>query len=119
VHPRFRTPHWAIVTQTVIVALLAVTGTFEVLAKIANGSVLLVYAACCLAADRLRRKDIRTGGVPFHVPAASVVPWLALAVIAWLLASLDFRDWLAVLAVLVIAVPLFWVARTRGEPARS
>ena len=44
VHARFRTPYVAIGVQTVLVAVLAATGTFERLAIIANGSVLLVYA---------------------------------------------------------------------------
>jgi hypothetical protein len=74
--------------------------------------------ACCLAADRLRRLDVRAGGLPFRVPAAAVVPWLALAAIVWLLASLRRNEWLAVLIALVIAVPLYWWARARGEPQR-
>ena len=113
VHPRFRTPSWAIAIQTVLVALLAVTGSFERLAIIANGSVLLVYAACCLATVELRRRDVRSGGIPFRVPAARVVPWLALAVIVALLATLQAGEWLAVLAVLVAAVPVYLLTRTR------
>jgi amino acid transporter len=118
VHPRFRTPHWAIVAQTALVAALAITGSFERLAIIANASVLLVYVACCLAADRLRRLDVRAGGLPFRVPAAAFVPWLALGAIAWLLKSLKLSEWLAVLIALLVAVPLYWWARARGEPER-
>ena len=118
VHPTFRTPYWAIGIQTVLVAVLAATGTFERLAIIANGSVLLVYAACCLATVELRRRDVRGGGAPFRVPGAVVVPWLALAVIASLLVTLQFGEWLAVLAVLVAAVPVYALTRSRrGAPA--
>jgi len=52
------------------------------------------------------------------VPAAAVVPWLALAAIVCLLATLRRGEWLAVLTALVIAVPLYWWARARGEPQR-
>ena len=118
VHPTFRTPYWAIAIQTVLVALLAATGTFERLAIIANGSVLLVYAACCLATVELRRRDVRAGGAPFRVPAAAIVPWLALVVIVSLLATLQLGEWLAVLAVLVAAVPVYALTRSRrGAPA--
>src|SRR6185295_6084789 len=40
VHPRFRTPYIAIVVQTVIIFLLAASGTFEKLAILSNISVL-------------------------------------------------------------------------------
>src|SRR5581483_10830903 len=89
VHPRFKTPHVAIALQTVIVAALALSGSFEKLAIIANGSVLLVYAACCCALYPLRRRGVAAGGTPFRVPLASVVPALALACIAWLLGTLS------------------------------
>jgi len=120
VHPRFRTPYWAIGLQTVIVAVLAATGTFERLAIIANGSVLLVYAACCLATVELRRRDVRAGGVPFRVPGAAWFPWLALAVIISLLATLQLGEWVGVLAVLVAAAPVYVITRSRrGAPAAA
>jgi APA family basic amino acid/polyamine antiporter len=120
VHPRFHTPHWAIAIQTVLVAVLAVTGTFERLAIIANGSVLLVYAACCLATVELRRRDVRGAGTPFCVPGAAVVPWVALGVILSLLITLQIGEWLGVLAVLVAAVPVYALTRSRrGAPATA
>jgi APA family basic amino acid/polyamine antiporter len=116
VHPRFRTPHWAIAIQTVLVATLAATGSFERLAILANGSVLLVYGACCLATIELRRRDVRAGGIPFRVPGAAVVPWLALAVIAALLATLQWSEWLAVLTVMAAAVVYAYARPRRHAP---
>src|SRR5207237_1296114 len=83
----------AVQIAAAIAALLAATGSFEPLAILANGSVLLVYAGCCLAALELRRRDVRLEGAPpvFRGRAMSVVPWLALAFIVWLLASLRLR----------------------------
>jgi len=117
IHPRFRTPHWAITIQTVIVGVLATSGKFEALAINANGLVLLVYAACCLSTVQLRRRDVRAGGIPFGGPAPSVVPWLALAVIVSLLATLKRGERLALLAVAVAAVLVYAVTSTRrSEP---
>lgn len=113
VHPTFRTPYWAIVIQTVLVAMLAATGTFEWLAIIANGSVLLVYAACCLATVELRRRNVRSNGAPFRVRGLAAVPWLALLVIVSLLATLQLGEWLAVLAVLAAAAPVYALTRSR------
>jgi basic amino acid/polyamine antiporter, APA family len=119
VHPRFRTPHVAIVIQTAIAALLALTGSFEPLAILANGSVLVVYAACCLAALELRRRDVRLEGSPavLHGRAMSVVPWLALAVILWLLSSLRPGEWIAVLGAAAVAVVAYGFARRRASAA--
>jgi amino acid transporter len=107
IHPRFKTPHVAIACHTLLVVLLAVSGTFEKLAVIANGSVLLVYAACCLAVIQLRRRNVQEGGTPFRAPFASVIPVLAVAIIVWLLTSLSTDEWKALLAVIGVALIVF------------
>ncbi|MDB4876756.1 MAG: amino acid permease [Gemmatimonadetes bacterium] len=107
VHPRTRTPYVAIILQTVIVIALAVSGTFEKLAIIANGSILLVYAACCAAVIELRRRGVQESGTPFRMPFAAAVPLLALAVIVWLLTSLSADDWKALLVVVGVAVVVY------------
>jgi amino acid transporter len=107
IHPRFKTPHIAIVCHAALVILLSATGTFEKLAVIANGSVLLVYAACCLAVIQLRRRNIQESGAPFRAPFASVIPVLAVVIIAWLLMSLSADEWRALLAVAGVAVVVF------------
>ncbi|MFL5362829.1 MAG: hypothetical protein ACJ78U_17845, partial [Myxococcales bacterium] len=100
--------------------LLAVTGTFEKLAILANAAILLVYAGCALAAAELRRRDVRIEGSAAlrRVPAMAVVPWLALGAIAWLLASLELREWIAVLAAGASAVAIYAYTRRRtaGDP---
>ena len=121
VHPTWRTPYVAIVVQVVIVAGLALFARFEVLAVAANVTVLLVYGACCLAASELRRRDVRAGGIPFEVPGGAVVPWLALAVIAWLLWGLRLDEWMAAGLVVLVAIGVYAVTagarRRRVAPA--
>jgi amino acid transporter len=113
VHPRFHTPHVAIVAQAVLTCGLAVSSTFGPLAVLANLSTLLLYGACCMAAWELRRRGVSTGGgTPFRVPAAAVVPWLALAAIAFLLTSIEAKEWAVVAGVLVLAGLIFFVTRT-------
>ena len=117
-HPRWRTPHVAIAVQTVLVAFLATKGYFEALALAANVTILLVYVACCLAAVELRRRDVRSGGIPFRVPAARVVPWAALVVIIWMLTSVTKGEWLAAVGILAFAALVYAVTlssrRTRA-----
>lgn len=115
VHPRHRTPHVAIWTQTAVVWLLAATGTFERLAVLANVSTLVLYAACCVAAWALWRRDVRTPGAgPVRVPFHPAVPWLAVAVIAGILTSVTLREWAVVVGVLAAAA-VGYVATGRGR----
>ncbi len=115
VHPRWRTPHVAIAVQTVIVCALAISGTFEQLAILANLSTLLLYGACALASWELRRRNVRADGVPFRVPAAGVVPFLACGVIVWMLGSVTLREWAVTVGVLAAAAVVFLL--TRGHRA--
>jgi basic amino acid/polyamine antiporter, APA family len=113
VHPTHRTPHVAIVVQSVLVWLLAASGEFERLAILANVSTLVLYAACCLAAWQLRRRDVQAGGVPFRVPAPTLVVVLALLVIGAMLTSVTLGEWVVVAGVLVAAALVFLVVKGR------
>ena len=116
-HPQRGTPSVAIAVQTLIVALLATFGFFEVLAIAANVAVLLVYGACALAVLELRRRDVRTGGIPFRIPAGRVIPLAALGVILLMLSSVQKAEWLAALAVVVVA-SLVYVVTLPSRRAR-
>ena len=114
VHARFRTPHVAILVQSAVVFALAASGGFERLAILANLSALLLYLACCAASWELRRRNVQTGGgVPFRVPAAGLVPALAIGVIVWLLTSIGAADWAAVGGALVVAAAVYLLTRGR------
>jgi basic amino acid/polyamine antiporter, APA family len=117
VHGNWHTPHVAIVAQTAIVLALALFARFEQLAVAANVTVLLVYGACCLAAAELRRRDVRSGGIPFRVPGGAVVPWLALLVIAWMLWGVRAEEWQAAAVVVAVAAGVY-LATARARRAR-
>jgi amino acid transporter len=116
-HPVHRTPVAAILVQCAIVLVLAITSTFEQLAVLANLSILVVYALCCLAAWELRRRAVRLAGTPFRIPAAGVVIVLACLVIGWMLTSVTAGEWLAFGIALVVASAIF-LTRRRLSPAR-
>lgn len=111
VHSRYRTPVVAIILQTLIVLGLALSGSFERLAIIANGCILLVYGACCLAVLELRRRGVREteagAAAPFRIPLAGVVPLLALTAICWLLTSLTIDEWKALVVVIGVAIGVY------------
>jgi basic amino acid/polyamine antiporter, APA family len=113
VHSRFRTPYVAIAVQTVIVIVLAVTGRFEKLAIIANGSILLVYAACCAAVVELRRRNVREADAPFRVRATRLVPLFAGIIIVWLLSGLARDEWMGLGLVIIASILTYLVSMWR------
>ena len=119
VHPRYRTPAVAIAVQSTIVTALALTSSFERLAILANLSILLVYAGCCLAAFELRRRGVEAGGTPFDVPAPAFLPFAACAGIAWILLGIHWDEWVAVLLAIIGASLLFGLSRRFRRGARD
>ena len=83
VDPVHHAPRAAIALQSAVTIVLAVTGSFERLAIFANIAALALYFGCAVASWRLRRS------------AANVVPWLACAVIVWLLTGVTLNEWFA------------------------
>ena len=69
------------------------------------------------AIDALSR-GVEAGGTPFRLPGGGVAPFLALAVIAFLLTSIPRNEWLVVLGVLAAASLVYALTRRR-RPAPS
>jgi amino acid transporter len=118
VHPEYRTPHAAIIAQSLLTLVLAASGTFEQLAILANISALALYFGCALASWRLRQMNVRTSGPAFEAPGAAVVPWIACAVIAWLLTGVSSVEWLGFVLCIVVASMVYAVTRAAGRGRR-
>jgi APA family basic amino acid/polyamine antiporter len=112
VHPRYHTPWVAIIAQSALAWVLAVTNKFEALAIIANVSAALVYLGCAAAAWKLRRTPAIPGA--FRVPGGAIVPVLAAAAVLFLLASVTVKEWSVLAAVVVVASALYFIAGTRA-----
>lgn len=72
-HPRFGTPHLAILVTTVITAVLGAFFTYRELVGFSNVTVVFQYALTCLAVPVLRRRGYVSR---FRVPFGSVIPAL-------------------------------------------
>jgi len=84
IHPRFRTPHLAIVVQCVVSLPLALTGSFAELAALSVIARLVTYVSTAAAVIVLRRRmpsTPRTLRLPFGpaIPLAAVAVCLVLA----------------------------------------
>lgn len=119
IHPRYRTPHVAIMLQAAIACALAISSGFAKLAILANVAVLTLYLLCCMAALELRRRNVREDGAPFRVPGGPVVPILAAIVILWLLSHATVRELAVVSAVLAAAALLFLIRRRRAPSSAA
>ncbi|WP_353268707.1 amino acid permease [Gemmatimonas sp.] len=120
VHPQYRTPHVAIVIQTILVCALAVFNSFEQLAVISNLAALLLYAGCAAATFMLRKRGIRQeGAVPFSVPGGPLVPFITIGLIAWLLTSITQAEWTVLLLTLAVATAFYFVAARAGAKSTT
>jgi amino acid transporter len=112
VHPRFHTPWVAILVHSAILGGLAMTGRFTELLVIANVSTLALYLLCAIAAYALQRRDVRSDGIPFVLPAGPLIPIAASAVIVWLLSQATAREYLVTGAVVAVAAGYYGVTRS-------
>jgi APA family basic amino acid/polyamine antiporter len=119
IHPRYRTPHIAILIHAVVCLGFAVSGSFEKLIVLATIATLIVYLICCLATIQLRRRNIRDeGAVPFKIPGGPVIPLIASAIVVWLMTASTRQEVLAMGAMLVVETALFLLMRARRAPQR-
>ncbi len=88
VHPRFFTPHVAIIFYGLSGFVFAISGGFKQLATIASAAVLIIYLGVVLATIKLQKKNRATAEKTFMVPGGIIVPLLATAGIIWLLSNL-------------------------------
>jgi amino acid transporter len=119
VHPMFHTPHKAIVIYGVIVASIALSGTYETLTIFANLSALMLYFLCAVAAYVLRKKDVRTDGEPFLAPGGPLVPILACSSLAWLFVETVSRDQFIALMIVLAVVFALYLVRVWRQKAQA
>lgn len=115
VHPTFRTPWFALVTQAIVSCVIALSGSYDQAFTYTMFGVVLSYVASVVALMVLRRTqpDLRR---PYRCPA---YPWLPLAYIVliggWLLNTLIERptEALACVGFMAVGVPwyVYWKRR--------
>jgi APA family basic amino acid/polyamine antiporter len=112
VHPRFRTPHIALIAQGVWSALIALTGTYDQLFTYTMFGMVLSYVACVIALFVLRRSQPNTRR-PYKCFGYPWLPGLYVLLIGgWLVNTLIERpsEAYSCIAVMAIGVPgyIYW-----------
>ncbi len=92
VHPKYATPHWAIITFSIIAFVVAVSGGFKQLAVLATASMLLMHLGVIFATIRFRLKEDAENPAKFKIPYGLVIPILATITILWFLFQLKTNE---------------------------
>lgn len=136
VHPRFRTPAAAILTQSLLALPLALTGTFVELATLSVVARLVTYLGTAAALPVLRRQRLappglrgrtregtgpaqqvggtspeREAAAPFRLPGGVTIPVLAALVTLGLGASAEPRNLIAAVLALVVGLGVYALRR--------
>ena len=111
VHPKFFTPHRAIIFYTALAFLLAVVGVFKQLIILSSATILLIHLGVVLSTIKLRR--IKTAGPEktFKVPGGIIIPILAAITIIWVLSNLSKEELTGVGISLVVLSVIYFLMK--------
>jgi basic amino acid/polyamine antiporter, APA family len=106
-------PANAILTHAAIAALLAVTGTFEELVVLSALAGCALYIGGCLAAWRLRDRDVALDGPPVRLPGLKLWVILGTAAMALCIALGSWAEIGGLIAVILASMLLYALVRQR------
>jgi amino acid transporter len=112
VHPKFRTPHIAVITNSAIALGLGLASNFGQLATVSAIARLVIYIAICASLIRLRKKL----GQPttFRTPGGPVLAILGIVFGLWLLSTRKLEQVWFLPVILVLGL-LAWFAIRRSR----
>jgi amino acid transporter len=102
VHPRFKTPHIAIILEGVIALALAPFSALSTLISFAVFNLGLCYLLVCLSLSVLKKSD------EHGLPGQSILPWLGVGVSLYLLYSTSLFDKVVGSAGILLGIPIYF-----------
>ncbi len=118
VHPKFKTPHYAIIVYAFLDFIISSAGQLQQLVIIASAAMLLVYFGVVLSTIKLRYKKSTADEKSFKVPGGIIVPVLAAGVIIWLLAHLSAKEFLYAGIFMVIICIIYGMMMLLRNPGK-
>lgn len=95
-HPRFRTPHVAILVSGLLCSMLAGGLPMTALGELVSAGILLVYAGVCLSVVCLRIREPERPR-PFRAPMVPLVPITGILVCLFMMSGIPGGTWLRLL----------------------
>ena len=111
-HPRYHTPHIAILITASLILLLALSGTFTQMVILSSISKLLTFVATCAALPVLRRRHSESSAT-FRLPAGIALSLIATTICLWLLANSGWADIVGVTGAAGLLFHIFYSLRQR------
>ncbi len=118
VHPRYFTPHIAVIVYASLGLLLSISGGFKQLAIISSASTLLIYLGVVLSTLKLRKTDSATSEKAFRVPGGVTIPLLAVCTILWLLSNLSKQEFTGI-AIFIFIFSLIYLSTKMLKKKRN
>jgi amino acid transporter len=116
VHPKYKTPHLAVVFFAIVVCAFALSGTFRYLAVFATGSLLLIDLGVSLAVLRLRQRDGLPKAGEFRLPFGPLIPLLSCLIVGWLLLQVPAEEAISIAGLIGASVVVCAIrAMARGS----
>ena len=118
IHPRFHTPHFAIVLTASIGLILGITGTFTYTLSLTAISKLVTFIGVCAALPALRARGPAPG---FRAPAGTVLSVMAVGLCTWLLVNSGWRGLrdVAIAAAVGLCIYLWYRLKARQRELSS
>jgi len=116
IHPRFRTPHVAIVIFAIGASGIALVNDFTALAATSVVSRLCFFASTCVAVPVLRRR-LPAPANRFRIPGGTLVAAVATALCLWLISASTPLQRIACGGAVVVGTLLYAWARWRARQA--
>ena len=111
VHPKYLTPHMAIVVYATLGFLFAVFGVFKQLIILSSAATLLIYLGVVLAAIKLRFEKPAAREKTFTIPGGIIVAVLATAIIIWLLSNLSKEEMTGTAIFIAALMVIFFIMK--------
>jgi APA family basic amino acid/polyamine antiporter len=117
VHPRFRTPHVAVIFNSAVALALALYGSFAAAASLSVVTRLGIFALTCAALPVLRRKR-PAEAAGFRLPGGVAVAGTGVMFCLWLLVTRSFAQIWVLLLILGVGMLLRWLVARKGAAGR-
>ena len=111
VHPKFATPHLAIIVWALLIFIFSVSGGFKQMAILASASILIIYLTVILATIKMRTKKQEASEKTFKIPGGLTVPLIGIAAICWMFTSLGKWEILSVLIFIAVVCVIYFVMK--------